>query len=96
MSELLQAVKGMNDLLPPDSAKWSRVEGAARAAFERHGYAEARTPIVEYTPLFVRSIGDATDFRVLITLESKDEGHVAAASLALVERLPANIVVRTD
>src|SRR5215831_1282683 len=39
---------------------------------------------------------DATDFRVLITLEGKDEGHVAAAALALVERLPANIVVRAD
>jgi histidyl-tRNA synthetase len=75
MSEQLQAVKGMNDLLPPDSAKWNRVESAARAAFERHGYAEARTPIVEYTPLFVRSIGDATDVveKEMYTFADRDE-----------------------
>jgi histidyl-tRNA synthetase len=61
MAELLQAVKGMNDLLPADLAKWAHVEGRIRAAFEQHGYRELRTPVVEYTPLFVRSIGDATD-----------------------------------
>src|SRR5213596_869824 len=60
-AEKLQAVKGMNDILPPDSAKWSYVEKRARATFENHGYREVRTPIVEYTPLFVRSIGEATD-----------------------------------
>jgi len=75
MPELLQAVKGMNDLLPPDSAKWRRIEDAARTAFERHGYAEARTPIVEYTPLFVRSIGDATDVveKEMYTFADRDE-----------------------
>lgn len=61
MSELLQAVKGMNDVLPPDSAKWGFVERRATAVFERYGYREIRTPLVEYTPLFVRSIGDTTD-----------------------------------
>ena len=39
---------------------------------------------------------DATDFRVLVTLESKDEARVAAAAAALVERLPAGIIVRTE
>jgi histidyl-tRNA synthetase len=61
MSDRAQAVKGMNDLLPPDSAKWAHVERVARDVFERHGYREIRTPLVEYTPLFVRSIGEATD-----------------------------------
>jgi histidyl-tRNA synthetase len=60
-AEKLQAVKGMNDILPPDSAKWNYVEKRARATFENHGYREVRTPVVEYTPLFVRSIGEATD-----------------------------------
>jgi histidyl-tRNA synthetase len=60
-SRALQAVKGMNDLLPPDSAKWNHVERVARGVFESYGYREVRTPIVEYTPLFVRSIGEATD-----------------------------------
>src|SRR5438046_9008508 len=50
-AEKLQAVKGMNDILPPDSAKWSYVEKRARATFENHGYRELRTPVVEYTPL---------------------------------------------
>jgi histidyl-tRNA synthetase len=75
MSEPLQAVKGMNDLLPPDSAKWAFVEGRTRAAFERHGYREVRTPIVEYTPLFVRSIGEATDVveKEMYTFADRDE-----------------------
>ncbi len=60
-AEKLQAVKGMNDILPPDSAKWNYVERRARVTFENHGYREVRTPVVEYTPLFVRSIGEATD-----------------------------------
>src|SRR5215471_15120432 len=61
MSELYQAVKGMNDLLPPDSAKWRKIEETSRTAFERHGYAEVRTPIVEQTALFARGVGEATD-----------------------------------
>src|SRR5690349_8177634 len=60
-SEKVFAVKGMNDILPPDSAKWSYVEKRARSTFENHGYREVRTPLVEHTPLFVRSIGEATD-----------------------------------
>jgi histidyl-tRNA synthetase len=65
----------MNDLLPPDSAKWAFVEGRARAAFERHGYREIRTPLVEYTPLFVRSIGEATDVveKEMYTFADRDE-----------------------
>lgn len=51
----------MNDLLPPDSAKWLRFEGACRDLFERFGYAEIRTPVVESTALFSRGIGEATD-----------------------------------
>src|SRR5688500_16548664 len=51
----------MNDLLPPESAKWRHVEGRARALFERYGYEEIRTPVVEHTALFSRGIGEATD-----------------------------------
>lgn len=60
-AERHQAVKGMNDILPPESAKWSFVERRARALFENYGYRDLRTPVVEYTPLFVRSIGEVTD-----------------------------------
>jgi histidyl-tRNA synthetase len=57
----LQAVKGMNDILPPESAHWEWLEATLRALMRRYGYADARTPIVEPTPLFERGLGDATD-----------------------------------
>lgn len=55
------AVKGMHDLLPPDSARWAAVETAARRVFARYGFAEIRTPVVEKSALFVRGLGDASD-----------------------------------
>jgi histidyl-tRNA synthetase len=61
MSEPVQSVRGMNDLLPPDSAKWNFFERRCRELFERHGYEEIRTPVLEHTALFARGIGEATD-----------------------------------
>ncbi len=57
----LRAVKGMNDVLPDEIARWHRVESLFRETARRYGYGEVRTPLVEPTPLFVRSIGEATD-----------------------------------
>ena len=57
----LQAVKGMNDLLPPESARWEWFEAKVRALMERYGYANIRTPIVEPTAVFVRGLGEVTD-----------------------------------
>jgi histidyl-tRNA synthetase len=57
----IQAVRGMNDLLPTDSPRWQFLEDTVREVFEQYGYALIRTPIVEPTPLFVRSIGEVTD-----------------------------------
>ncbi len=59
--EPLQAVKGMNDILPPDSARWEWFEAKVRALMARYGYANVRTPIVEPTALFVRGLGEVTD-----------------------------------
>jgi histidyl-tRNA synthetase len=59
--EALQAVKGMNDLLPPESARWEWFEAKVRALMARYGYANIRTPIVEPTALFVRGLGEVTD-----------------------------------
>ncbi len=61
MSRTIKSPRGMNDLLPPDSAKWHYFEAACRSLFERYGYLEVRTPIVESTDLFARGIGEATD-----------------------------------
>jgi len=61
VSKGVQAVRGMNDILPEESPVWAQVEATARAVFEEYGYREIRMPIVEKTELFVRSIGEVTD-----------------------------------
>lgn len=59
--ETVQAIKGMNDILPDQIRWWQKVEQAARELLETFGYREIRTPVVEYTELFARSIGESTD-----------------------------------
>ena len=61
MAEPIQAVKGMNDILPPDSARWEWFEDTVRKLMRRYAYLNVRTPIVEHTPLFVRGLGAVTD-----------------------------------
>ena len=61
MADKLSAVKGMNDILPPDSARWEWLEEKVRALMARYAYRNIRTPIVEPTPLFVRGLGEVTD-----------------------------------
>ena len=55
------AVKGMNDILPPESAQWEWLEEKVRSLMLRYAYRSIRTPIVEPTALFVRGTGDTTD-----------------------------------
>ena len=57
----LTAVKGMNDILPPDSAQWEWLEDKVRLLMGRYAYRSIRTPIVEPTALFVRGTGETTD-----------------------------------
>jgi len=59
--EKIVAVKGMNDILPNDSYKWLWLEEIFRQWLLDYGYSNIRTPIVESTKLFVRSIGEVTD-----------------------------------
>ena len=61
MSDRVRRVKGTRDLLPPETAVWAAVDETARRVFARYGYAEIRTPVLEHTELFVRSVGEATD-----------------------------------
>ena len=61
MNDPIKAVKGMNDILPPHSARWDWFEDTVRALMRRYGYQGIRTPIVEPTPLFVRGLGEVTD-----------------------------------
>ena len=61
MADKLTAVKGMNDILPPESASWEALETAVREVMRLHAYRNIRTPIVEPTALFVRGLGEVTD-----------------------------------
>ena len=73
MSQKFAGVKGMNDLLPPQIETWQRVERVARELFARYGFGEIRTPIVEDTALFVRSVGEVTEIvgKEMYTFEDK-------------------------
>ncbi len=61
MSEHLQAIRGMNDILPADSGEWRALENTLVAILDAYGYREIRLPIVEQSAVFKRSIGDTTD-----------------------------------
>lgn len=95
----LQAVKGMNDLLPPQIELWQRVESVARELFGRYGFSELRTPIVEGTELFVRSVGEVTDIvgKEMYTFTDKGDRSItmrpegtAPAARAYIEHNIAN------
>ncbi|TAN50435.1 MAG: histidine--tRNA ligase [Betaproteobacteria bacterium] len=61
MSATLQAIRGMNDVLPEEAARWLAFERQVQDLFERWGYRNIRMPLVEHTALFRRAIGEATD-----------------------------------
>ncbi|WP_096299123.1 histidine--tRNA ligase [Halomonas sp. hl-4] len=61
VAKKIQAIRGMNDLLPSESPRWQFFEGKVRQLMQRYGFAEIRMPIVEQTALFARSIGEVTD-----------------------------------
>jgi histidyl-tRNA synthetase len=58
---MIKAIRGMRDILPPETKRWQQVEAAAREVFELYGYREVRLPLIERTELFARSIGAETD-----------------------------------
>lgn len=57
----IQAIRGMNDLLPDQSPVWQYFENSVKHVLGQYGYQEIRMPIVEQTELFKRSIGEVTD-----------------------------------
>jgi histidyl-tRNA synthetase len=61
MNPRYRSVKGTRDLLPPESERWNEAERIARETFRSRGYGEIRTPILEDTALFARSVGETTD-----------------------------------
>jgi histidyl-tRNA synthetase len=89
-----RAVKGMNDILPDEIERWHQLENTFRSVVERYHYAEVRTPILERTSLFVRSIGETTDVveKEMFTFERSKESlsmrpeGTAGAARAYLER----------
>ncbi|WP_421131992.1 histidine--tRNA ligase [Alteromonas sp. A079] len=74
MAKTIQAIRGMNDCLPEISGTWQKVESAIRQVVASYGYQEIRTPIVESTDLFKRSIGEVTDIveKEMYTFEDRN------------------------
>jgi histidyl-tRNA synthetase len=74
-----QAIKGVRDILPPESALWNRVEQTARKVFATYGYGEIRLPIFEPTELFARSVGLDTDIvsKEMYSFEDRDESSIS-------------------
>jgi histidyl-tRNA synthetase len=73
--EPIRSVKGTRDLLPPDTNLWQRVEAEAHKLFAAYHYGEIRTPILEETGLFSRSVGADTDIvmKEMYTFQDRDE-----------------------
>jgi histidyl-tRNA synthetase len=74
-----QAIKGVRDLLPTETALWNRVEQTANSVFATFGFGEIRVPIFEPTELFARSIGLDTDVvgKEMYSFEDRDETSVS-------------------
>jgi histidyl-tRNA synthetase len=89
MSTKIQAIRGMEDVLPDASPLWERLEEACRAVFRRYGYRNIRTPIVEPTALFVRGVGEFTDIVEKEMYVFEDRG---GESIALRPEATAGIV----
>jgi histidyl-tRNA synthetase len=88
--EKLQSVRGMNDVLPDESRKWEFFEETVTKIARQYGYRNMRAPIVEHTPLFVRSIGEVTDIveKEMYSFEDKLNGE----KLTLRPELTAGLV----
>jgi histidyl-tRNA synthetase len=75
MAERYKAVRGTHDILPDEACRWQFVEAATRRIFSRYGFKEIRTPIIESTELFARSVGESTDIvsKEMYTFDRGDE-----------------------
>jgi histidyl-tRNA synthetase len=95
---MIKAVKGTRDILPPSSGVWNKVEAAARRIFETYNYQEIRTPILEETRLFARSVGEETDIvsKEMYTFEDRDGSSLTLRPEATASVIRAYIEHRLD
>ena len=94
MADKLNAVKGMNDILPPESARWEALEQTVRELMGRYAYRNVRTPVLEHTALFVRGIGEVTDIveKEMYAFEDRSDKHGQAEHLAMRPENTAGLV----
>ena len=85
----IRNIKGTHDILPGDSRKWQELESIVHNVCSQFGYQEIRTPIIEETGLFSRSVGEETDIvsKEMYTWEDKD-----GTSLTLRPELTASVM----
>jgi histidyl-tRNA synthetase len=78
VTQAIQAVRGMNDILPPETMTWQHAESVFRRVLQGHGYTEIRFPILEKTELFKRSIGEVTDIveKEMYTFQDRNDESV--------------------
>ncbi|GGZ96050.1 histidine--tRNA ligase [Ignatzschineria ureiclastica] len=90
MSQKINAVRGMHDCLPSEIGYWQMIEGHLRTLFSEYGYTEIRTPMMEETRLFTRSIGEVTDIveKEMYTFPDQND----QISLSLRPEMTASIV----
>ena len=74
----MRSVRGTRDLLPAETGVWQRVEDEARAIFYAYNFREIRTPVIEQTPLFARSVGEDTDIvtKEMFTFDDRDHESI--------------------
>ena len=92
--EKLSGVKGMNDILPSDSAHWEWLEEKVRRLMECYAYRNIRTPVLEHTQLFVRGIGEVTDIveKEMYSFEDRSDKHGAHDHLTMRPENTASVV----
>ncbi|HOP90662.1 MAG TPA: histidine--tRNA ligase [Ottowia sp.] len=78
-------MKGMNDILPPESARWEWLEAIVRRVMAEHAYRNVRMPIMEQTQLYTRGLGEVTDIveKEMYAFEDRADQHGRADHLAL-------------
>ncbi|QTD44429.1 histidine--tRNA ligase [Ottowia testudinis] len=96
MSKAIQitAIKGMNDILPPESARWEWLESIVRRVMAEYAYRNVRTPVMESTQLFTRGLGEVTDIveKEMYSFQDRQDKHGDADHLSLRPENTAGLV----
>ncbi len=95
---MIKAIRGTRDLLPPSTGVWNYVESVARDVFRVFNYQEIRTPLLEETQLFVRSVGEDTDIvtKEMYTFVDRDETSLSLRPEATASVIRAYMEHRLD